>query len=64
MLEGELTVFFDDEDGKRASTVEIRCRILPRGNTHGFINEYEDVLMQTMIGTGGWACRVYRRQYL
>ena len=55
VLEGELTVFFDDEDGNRASTKlrkydAVSC---PAGIPHGFINEStEDVLMQTMIGTG------------
>ena len=55
VLEGELTVFFDDEVGKRASTKlrkydAVSC---PAGIPHGFINEgTEDVLMQTMIGTG------------
>ena len=55
VLEGELTVFFDDEDGNRASAKlgkfdTVSC---PPGIPHGFINEgTEDVLMQTMIGTG------------
>ena len=55
VLEGELTVFFDDENGNRASAKlgkydAVSC---PAGIPHGFINEgTEDVLMQTMIGTG------------
>ena len=55
VLEGELTVFFDDADGNRASATlgkydAVSC---PAGIPHGFINEgTEDVLMQTMIGTG------------
>ena len=55
VLEGELTVFFDDEDGNRASTKLGKYDVVscPAGIPHGFINEgTEDVLMQTMIGTG------------
>ena len=48
-------LFFDDADGNRASATlgkydAVSC---PAGIPHGFINEgTEDVLMQTMIGTG------------
>lgn len=55
VLEGELTVFFQDEEGNRASTTlgkydAVSC---PAGVPHGFMNEgTENVLMQTMIGTG------------
>jgi mannose-6-phosphate isomerase-like protein (cupin superfamily) len=55
VLEGELTVFFQDEDGKQAATTlrkydAVSC---PAGIPHGFMNEgSENVLMQTMIGAG------------
>jgi mannose-6-phosphate isomerase-like protein (cupin superfamily) len=55
VLAGELTVFFQDDNGKQASTKlgkfdTVSC---PAGVPHGFVNESnEDVLMQTMIGTG------------
>ncbi|PPR09028.1 MAG: hypothetical protein CFH41_02847 [Alphaproteobacteria bacterium MarineAlpha11_Bin1] len=55
VLEGELTVFFDDKDGDRSSVNlgkydAVSC---PAGIPHGFINQgTKDVLMQTMIGTG------------
>jgi len=55
VLEGELTVFFQDEDGKQAATRlgkydAVSC---PAGIPHGFMNEgSENVLMQTMIGAG------------
>ena len=55
VLEGELTVFFRDQDGNQASTKlkkydAVSC---PAGIPHGFHNETdEDVLMQTMIGSG------------
>ena len=55
VLEGELTVFFQDEDGKQAATTlskydAVSC---PAGIPHGFMNEgSENVLMQTIIGAG------------
>ena len=55
VLDGELTVFFQDEDGNQAATKlgkydAVSC---PAGIPHGFMNETsENVLMQTMIGTG------------
>lgn len=55
VLEGELTVFFQDADGNQKSTRLGRYDVVscPAGIPHGFVNEgSEDVLMQTMIGTG------------
>ena len=55
VLEGELTVFFQDENGNQASTKlgkydTVSC---PAGVPHGFTNEgSKNVLMQTMIGAG------------
>ena len=55
VLEGELTVFFQDQDGTQASAKlkkydAVSC---PAGIPHGFHNETDkDVLMQTMIGSG------------
>lgn len=55
VLEGELTVFFQDAEGNQAATKlgkydAVSC---PAGIPHGFMNEgSENVLMQTMIGTG------------
>ena len=55
VLKGRLTVFFQDEDGRRAATTlgpydAVSC---PAGVPHGFQNDGdEDVLMQTMIGAG------------
>lgn len=55
VLEGVLTVFFDDVDGHRASTKLKKWEVVscPAGIMHGFVNEgIEDVYMQTVIGTG------------
>lgn len=55
VLDGELTVFFQDDDGNQAATRlgkydAVSC---PAGIPHGFMNEgSENVLMQTMIGAG------------
>ena len=55
VLDGELTVFFQDEDGNQAAAKlgkydAVSC---PAGIPHGFMNESsKNVLMQTMIGTG------------
>ncbi len=55
VLKGRLTVFFQDERGRRASAElgpydVVSC---PAGVPHGFHNHgEEDVLMQVMIGTG------------
>lgn len=55
VLEGRLTVFFQDADGRRAEAVlgprdVVSC---PAGVAHGFRNDGgEDVLMQVMIGSG------------
>ena len=55
VLEGELTVFFQNDAGNQAATKlgkydAVSC---PAGIPHGFMNEgSENVLMQTMIGTG------------
>ena len=55
VLEGELTVFFQDDAGNQAATTLGRYDAVscPAGIPHGFVNEgSENVLMQTMIGTG------------
>ncbi len=55
VLEGELTVFFVDENGNRADSKLRKYDVVscPAGIPHGFVNESsENVLMQTMIGTG------------
>ena len=55
VLEGELTVFFQDDEGNQAATKlrkydTVSC---PAGVPHGFMNEgNKNVLMQTMIGAG------------
>lgn len=55
VLEGVLTVFFEDADGKRASTRLNKWEVIscPAGVLHGFQNDgNEDVYMQTFIGSG------------
>ena len=55
VLEGVLTVFFEDAQGNRVSTKLNKWDVVscPPGILHGFENESSaDVLMQTMIGTG------------
>ena len=55
VLEGELTVFFQDSDGNQASAKLGPYEVVscPPGIPHGFMNESsENVLMQIMIGTG------------
>ena len=50
-----LTVFFEDEKGRRISTKLKKWEAVscPAGILHGFENEgTEDVMMQTFIGTG------------
>jgi quercetin dioxygenase-like cupin family protein len=55
VLQGKLTVFLDDEDGRRVSDVldpwELIC--CPAGVIHGYINETEEpVYLQVMLGRG------------
>ena len=55
VLEGELTVFFQDEDGKQAANRmgQHEVALCPAGIPHGFVNEGDtDALVQVMIGTG------------
>jgi len=55
VLDGVLTVFFEDARGKRISTKLKKWEVVscPAGILHGFENEgTEDVLMQTFIGSG------------
>jgi len=55
VLQGVLTVFFEDAKGHRVSTKLNRWEVVscPPGILHGFHNEgTEDVYMQTFIGTG------------
>ena len=55
MLDGVLTVFFEEATGKRVSTKLKKWEVVscPAGVLHGFENEgTEDVLMQTFIGSG------------
>ena len=55
VLDGVLTVFFEDAQGRRASTELRKWEVVscPAGIMHGFANEgTEDVYMQTIIGTG------------
>ena len=55
VLDGELTVFFEDAKGKRVSTKLRKWEVIscPAGILHGFENEgTQDVLMQTFIGSG------------
>jgi mannose-6-phosphate isomerase-like protein (cupin superfamily) len=55
VLDGELTVFFEDAGGKRVSTKLKKWEVVscPAGVLHGFENQgTEDVLMQTFIGSG------------
>ncbi|MDE0058302.1 MAG: cupin domain-containing protein [Defluviicoccus sp.] len=55
VLEGELTVFFQDETGRQAGTVlrPYEVALCPAGIPHGFVNEGDrDALIQIMIGSG------------
>jgi mannose-6-phosphate isomerase-like protein (cupin superfamily) len=55
VLDGVLTVFFEDAKGRRVSTKLKKWEVIscPAGVLHGFENEgTEDVLMQTFIGSG------------
>jgi mannose-6-phosphate isomerase-like protein (cupin superfamily) len=55
VLEGVLTVFFEDTHGARAATEIGKWEVVscPAGIMHGFVNEGPvDVYMQTIIGTG------------
>jgi len=55
VLEGVLTVFFEDAQGKRVSTKLNKWEVVscPAGILHGFENEGTvDVFMQTFIGSG------------
>jgi mannose-6-phosphate isomerase-like protein (cupin superfamily) len=55
VLDGVLTVFFEDATGKRVSTKLKKWEVVscPAGVLHGFENGgTEDVLMQTFIGSG------------
>ena len=55
VLDGVLTVFFEEATGKRVSTKLKKWEVVscPAGVLHGFENEgTEDVLMQTFIGSG------------
>ncbi|MGE3922952.1 MAG: cupin domain-containing protein [Lautropia sp.] len=55
VLDGILTVFFQDAHGHRAATRLQRWEVVscPAGVMHGFVNEGDqDVYMQTIIGTG------------
>ena len=55
MLEGVLTVFFEETDGRRVSTKLKKWEVIscPAGILHGFHNEgNEDVYMQTFVGSG------------
>jgi mannose-6-phosphate isomerase-like protein (cupin superfamily) len=55
VLDGVLTVFFEDATGKRIFTKLKKWEVVscPAGVLHGFENEgTEDVLMQTFIGSG------------
>jgi mannose-6-phosphate isomerase-like protein (cupin superfamily) len=55
VLDGVLTVFFEDAAGRRVATKLKKWEVVscPAGILHGFENEgTKDVLMQTFIGTG------------
>ena len=55
VLDGVLTVFFEDEKGKKIATKLNKWEVVscPAGILHGFENEGTvDVYMQTFIGTG------------
>ena len=55
VLEGELTVFFQDETGRQAGNTlgQYEVALCPAGIPHGFVNEGdEDALIQIMIGSG------------
>ena len=55
VLDGVLTVFFEDAKGARIATKLKKWEVIscPAGVLHGFENEgTEDVLMQTFIGSG------------
>lgn len=55
VLDGVLTVFFEDAEGRRVTTKLKKWEVVscPAGILHGFENEgTEDVLMQTFIGSG------------
>ncbi len=55
VLEGELTVFFQDETGRQAGNTlgPYEVALCPAGIPHGFVNEGDkDALIQIMIGSG------------
>ena len=55
VLEGELTVFFQDETGRQAGNTlgQYEVALCPAGIPHGFVNEGDkDALIQIMIGSG------------
>lgn len=56
VLKGQLTVFFETEDGKRVETLlnEWDCASCPRGVIHGYQNNTkETIFMQVMLGKSG-----------
>lgn len=55
VLQGQLTVFMENDRGERASTTLKKWETIscPEGIPHGFVNEgTEDAYVQVMIGTG------------
>ena len=55
VLEGELTVFFQDETGRQAGNTlgQYEVALCPAGIPHGFVNQGDkDALIQIMIGSG------------